>query len=54
MLPLCLCHSSAGEVEVMKFLITTGRADVNIKDTDGETPLQRGCMYVIVATFLID
>ena len=54
MLPLCLCHSRAGKVEVMKFLITTGQADVNIKDTDGEIPLHRGCAYVIVAAFLIN
>ena len=54
MLPLCLFHSSAGKVEVMKFLITTGQADVNIRDTEDETPLHRACVYVIVATFLID
>ena len=41
-------------MDVMKFLITTGQADVNIKDTDGETPLHRACVYVIIATVLID
>ena len=38
---ICLCHSSEGSLENVTFLVTTGKADVNSKDEDGETPLYK-------------
>ena len=40
---LCLWHSSAGKLDVVNFLVTTGRADVNSKDKYGQTPLHLAC-----------
>ena len=36
-----LYHSSKNNInlEIVTFLVTTGQADVNSKDKDGETPL---------------
>ena len=36
-----LCHSSQNNLEIVTVLVTTGQADVNSKDNDGETPLHK-------------
>ena len=38
---ICLCHSSQNSPEIVTVLVTTGQADVNSKDKDGETPLHK-------------
>ena len=40
---ISLCHSSESNLEIVTFLVTTGQADVNSKDNDGQTPLHRAC-----------
>ena len=40
---LCLCHCSGGRLDIVTWLVTTGRVDINCKDGHGETPLHRAC-----------
>ena len=35
--------SSKGNLDVVTFLVTTGNADVNSKDKNGDTPLNLAC-----------
>ena len=43
---LCLCHCSQGHFEIVKFLVTNSKSDVNAKDENGCSPLQWACRYV--------
>ena len=40
---VCLCHCSRGNLDIVTFLVATGRADVNSKDSRGQTPLHKAC-----------
>ena len=40
---LCSCHCREGHLEVIKFLLTNSKPDVNSKDRDGWTPLHCAC-----------
>ena len=45
---LCLCHCSQGHVEIVKFLVTNSKSDVNAKDSRyGMTPLHWACQYTV-------
>ena len=36
-------HSRSGREEVVRYLVTDGHADPNVKDEDGKTPLHVAC-----------
>ena len=40
---LCLFHCSGGHLDIVTFLVTTGRVDINSKNNKGETPLHKAC-----------
>ena len=42
---LCSCHCSQGHLDVIKFLLTNSKPDVNAKDSYyGRTPLHWACL----------
>ena len=40
---LCSCHFRNDHLEIVRHLVLSGGADVNIKDDDGDTPLHDAC-----------
>ena len=41
---LCSCHFREGHLEIVRHLVSTCGANVNIKKNDGRTPLHLACL----------